>query len=282
MTYLIRIRKPNIILPQFRKLYLQGRRTVLPMLQGVLMILILAGCDNNQGRKNATPVSNELLDTIRVVADSAPIAPAILETAFSGGQMQAVNKKMISLVGINIGKLKLLSGKIIACDPLHIDEYGLPFTQAFPTGEFPVQLSIAALEGDERVAFGRITFSEAPVARWELAVQAGQKRLPVESEEIEGYAVDAGVVVFMDVETKKLLNKNGIENLNSELFAEMNKHNHNKWKYALYQFQDHNLAAFTTGLGDGRYATYIGFDTSGKPCRLVTDFQIFDWKGSNK
>jgi hypothetical protein len=46
----------------------------------------------------------------------------------------------------------------------------------------------------------------------------------------------------------------------------------------MYNFGKYNLAAFTTGLGDGKYATYIGYDAAGKPCRLLSDFKLFDWK----
>ena len=252
-------------------------RTLL-LLKVTIVSLVFVACQDDSPVRRRPPVSTEVLDTIKTLKGSTPIAPGLFETAFLQSTALAPNKKTISLTGINIGKLKIPGGKIIACDPLHMDEYGLPFTQVFPTGEFPVQLSIAALEGDERIAFGRIVFSDAPVVRWEMALQKDQKPRPVGGEEIEGYAVDAGVVIFLDEETKKSLNKSGIENLNSELFAEMNKHNHNKWKYAMHDFQNQNLAAFTTGLGDGRYATYIGFDITGKPCRLVTDFELFDWK----
>ncbi len=34
------------------------------------------------------------------------------------------------------------------------------------------------------------------------------------------------------------------------------------------------LATFTTGYGDGCYATYIGFDKEGHACQLLTDFEL--------
>ncbi|HEX8335065.1 MAG TPA: DUF4241 domain-containing protein, partial [Segetibacter sp.] len=176
--------------------------------------------------------------------------------------------------------LKVISGHIVACDPLHIDEYGKPFTQVFPTGEFPVQLSIAEVGGEETAAFARINFSDEPVVKWQLALHEGQKPLPVGDEEIHGYSVDAGVGIFMDQESIKALDTKRIWDLESkhELFKEMDKHYHGDWRYTMYNFGQHNLAAFSTGVGDGRYATYIGYDANGKPCRLVTDFGLFDWR----
>ncbi len=66
--------------------------------------------------------------------------------------------------------------------------------------------------------------------------------------------------------------------MDTELYKEMDKHYHKNWRYTMYNFGQHNLAAFTTGFGDGRYATYIGFDANGKPCRLLSDFGLFDWR----
>ncbi len=68
------------------------------------------------------------------------------------------------------------------------------------------------------------------------------------------------------------------EGIYHDILKEMGKHYHGDWKYTMFNLKGHGIAAFTTGLGDGRYATYIGFDAAGKPSRLVTDFGLFDWK----
>ena len=39
---------------------------------------------------------------------------------------------------------------------MNIDEYGIVFTQAFPTGEFPVEVAVATMPGAEEIAFARI------------------------------------------------------------------------------------------------------------------------------
>ncbi|MFD2786111.1 DUF4241 domain-containing protein [Hymenobacter rubripertinctus] len=45
----------------------------------------------------------------------------------------------------------------------------------------------------------------------------------------------------------------------------------------LYACQGDTIAAFTTGFGDGSYATYVGLDAHNQPCRLLTDFQVVAW-----
>ncbi|MBA3674221.1 MAG: DUF4241 domain-containing protein [Chitinophagaceae bacterium] len=244
----------------------------------ILIAFSLFACNTIAKKNAARKTSTEVLDTIKLVSASIVAKPVLFETAFIKGTTQKGNITPINLYGVTIGKLKIVSGHIIACDPLHIDEYGIPFTQVFPTGEFPVQFSIAQTGEGDLIAFARINFSEEPVVKWELALQEGQKPLPVGGEEIHGYGVDGGVGVFMDKEAIKALDLDALTNMDTELHKEMDKHYHNTWQYAMYNAGKHNAACFTTGLGDGRYASYIGYDATGKPCRLLSDFGLFDWK----
>ncbi len=40
---------------------------------------------------------------------------------------------------------------------------------------------------------------------------------------------------------------------------------------------EHNeVAAFSSGYGDGCYPSYFGLDEAGKPCALVTDFLVLE------
>jgi hypothetical protein len=180
---------------------------------------------------------------------------------------------------VEIGKLKVESGKLIACDPIVLKD-AHPFTQTFPVGEFPVQLSIAQFNGDERVAFSRIVFSGKPVVKWEFALQDGQKPLPIEGETTYGYGVDGGIGLFID--EKSSIAFSGLqkrdESIWDEVFIqEISKNERPTWQYLLYNFGGYNLATFSTGFGDGHYGTYIGFDEEGKPCRLLTDFNLVSW-----
>ena len=246
-------------------------------LKYIIITCTFFGCIN-RNRDDSARISHEVLDTIKRAPAKIIAAPALFETAFIKGTSQNVNGASFYLYGINIGNINIESGHIIACDPLHIDEYGKPFNQLFPIGLFPVQLAIAKYESQELIAFVRIHFSDEPVQKWELALLDGQKPLPLYNTEIHGYSVDAGAGIFIDKEAEKALGKSNSRILDSALFKEMDKHYHHTWRYDVYEFDKHNLASFTTGLGDGRYASYIGFDANGKPCRLLTDFKLFKWK----
>ncbi|MDB5231504.1 MAG: hypothetical protein JWN76_2309 [Chitinophagaceae bacterium] len=245
----------------------------------ILIAFICFSC-NISMHKKFPKISTEALDTIKSVPGKIIAQPVLLETAFIKGTTQKIDGKTLNLYGITIGKIKIVSGHIIACDPGHIDEYGIPFTQVFPTGEFPVQLSIAKFGDGETIAFARINFSDEPVEKWEFALQKGQPPIPVGGKKIHGYSVDLGVGIFADEEACKALDKSHLTQLDAGLYKEMDKHYHNDGRYTMYTFGAHNLAAFSSGAGDGDgvYATYIGFDAKDRPCRLVTDFNLFDWK----
>jgi hypothetical protein len=242
----------------------------------LVIVLAFISCKDIADLNHTPPIANERLDTVKPAAPGSNAVPLLLENAFLAGTTQKVGSSIFYLYGVNIGKLKVSSGRIVACDPMHMDEYGIPFTRQFPTGEFPVQLSIAKLQGQEVIAFARIKFSDEAVAKWEYALLEGQTPTPVDGKKKYGYSVDAGIGMFIDAEASKALDFKTVSDLDGAVYKEMDKHYHDAWKYAIYDFGKYNLAAFSSGEGDGRYSTYIGFDANGKPCRLVTDFGIFE------
>jgi hypothetical protein len=146
--------------------------------------------------------------------------------------------------------INIESGKIIACDPIVMGA-ARPFSQKFPVGIFPVQLSIAAFNGDERVTLS-----------------------------FYGYGVDAGIGMFIDADANiafSSLRKTDQDLWDRVFRKEINNHNHHTWQNVVYNFQMHSLACFSTGLGDGHHGSYVGYDSKGEVCRLLTDFGIISW-----
>ncbi len=187
----------------------------------IFIAFIFCACNIGSTRNDAATISKEVLDTIQSVPVSTGATPVIFENAFVKGATQRVKEATIGFTGITIGKIKIPSGHIIACDPMHIDEYGKPFTQVFPTGEFPVQLSILELEGEQSIAFARINFSDDPVTRWEFALLEGQPSIPVGGRKKHGYSVDAGVGVFIDEAANKALDQEAVTQMDRGIYKEM-------------------------------------------------------------
>lgn len=62
------------------------------------------------------------------------------------------------------------------------------------------------------------------------------------------------------------------------LITEMEKTYVNTWSWVNLEMDPEtnaNLIAFSSGLGDGCYASYFGFDEKHNPMILVTDFGVF-------
>jgi len=242
-----------------------------------LIVCSITACKDIDKFGGGPPVSTKPIDTILSKPAQLIALPHIFETAFIKGTTLRKGKDTVYLYGVNIGKLKVPSGIIIACDPMHIDEYGIPFTQVFPTGEFPVQLSVAKIKSEERIAFARINFSDEPVVKWIFALRKGDKERAIGGEDRPGYSVDAGVGIFIDSAANKLLKRDDVTNIDNGIYLELEKNYRPEWRYGMFIFDKHNLATFSSGFGDGYYSSYIGLDAKGIPCRLVTDFNVLNW-----
>lgn len=217
-------------------------------------------------------------DTTKIRNSDNLVKPYIFESAFFEKTKINIDTFLLEFHSVDIGKIKIETGKIIACDPAFIIS-SEPFSDSFPIGFFPVQLAIAKVDSSEVVSFSRIYFSDSPVVNWEFAILKGQKRLPIFGEDSYVYPVDGGSGCFIDEKIKSELSKK--TETNDTLLELLNKAmNKNHYKYGqsgILNFGDFNIAAFSSGVGDGRYSTYIGYDKNGKPCRLLTDFGIVNW-----
>jgi hypothetical protein len=178
-----------------------------------------------------------------------------------------------------IGTLDLPTGKIIACDPFASPESS-PFSITFPKGNFPVELPLAKSGDDERVAFARIKFSEETPVYWSMAVSEGEDISTLEEDEIFGYGVDSGTGGFLDSSFAKEYSTYLCPGGNfDKLSADMDKTHKHTRSWIIWGDDKKKVALFSSGWGDGLYASYIGYDSNNKICRLVTDFGMIDWLG---
>ena len=222
-----------------------------------------------------------------------PSAPAWLDRWITGE---------LPLEELAAGRIALPSGRVIACDPLvSLETSGRPFTRAVPEGRYPVTLGL--LEGD--VALASVRFGRAKVARWELALSAGER-----DEGRPGYGVDSGKGCFADADAaegyaaqRRALGQRVAQQLLDEgvdpkgpswheayaariaeegpdlLAAAAMSAAIQKKRFASIVLGGEgggSLVAFTTGVGDGVYASYWGLDAKGRPMMLVTDFGLLD------
>jgi hypothetical protein len=136
-----------------------------PFMRRLLIGLLFISCNNFSKTNNA---SAQTIYSSVSKSYSVTAKPEIFETAFFEGTQVNVDSFHLSFYSVDIGKINIESGKIIASDPIVMRDMK-PFIQNFPTGQFPVHLAIAKINDDERVAFSRIMFSDKPVVKWEFA-----------------------------------------------------------------------------------------------------------------
>lgn len=180
----------------------------------------------------------------------------------------------------NLGELHLPTGKIVASDPfVFFDEK--PFVIKVESGSYDVILSIARINHEvERVAFAMLKFNENRTIRWELALRENDDVLKLSEGKFFGYGVDAGTGCFMDVTTQETLNEllSDEEYKFSDLLQwETRKNYIPAWDWINYDFEglpNNNLITFSSGWGDGSYASYFGFDENNQVVCLVTDFEV--------
>lgn len=181
------------------------------------------------------------------------------------------------------GFLHLASGRIVACDPL-ITNDKLPFKTQFPKGDFPIY--IHKERESNCIAYVELVFSKKPIDYWQLATCLDQHIEDLREGEIFGYPVESGMGCLMDTETQESLNEleqklfrrkgDDFMGIYEEFFHEyFFDENGAIDQYAVLKpngEQKHNIVAFEAGYGEGFYASYIGFDKSRAPVKLITEF----------
>ncbi|WP_236207279.1 DUF4241 domain-containing protein [Pseudomonas tohonis] len=206
---------------------------------------------------------------------AAPKGHPLFDAAFTEGYQVRVEDLDYRFYARTIGELELPTGQLVACDPL-VSCDG-PFTQPVPKGRFPLQLAIARIGDDERVAFARIVFAPGPATRWEMALVNGQDPNTLGPDEFFGYGVDSGTGGFMDAAALRSYearrDQEG-EAFDERLFAELDKTYQHTRSWYLLPTDAGNVAFFSSGYGDGAYPSYFGYDANGRLVAVVTDFLL--------
>jgi hypothetical protein len=182
-----------------------------------------------------------------------------------------------------IGELTVPTGQVIACDPSRLtpsyDEV-IAFERTVPPGRYPVGVSRVVFPlGGERNALATLWLGSTPPVRLELATRPGQDVATLEPGEIFGHGVDTGTSCFIDHQTAREIverNKDWDYKVRDGGYREFRAvKEHGEWKNAVVDpATGANMLVFGSGYGDGRYASYWGFDADGQVVCLITDFGL--------
>jgi hypothetical protein len=180
-----------------------------------------------------------------------------------------------------IAELVLTSGEVVVSDGIILlDATGL--SRRVAPGRYPVVLSIARFPNtDQRVVCAKLELAPARAVRWEMATSANQDLASLKDDELFGYPVDSGTGCFMDADAARILDASRArweEYFEAIMDAIERKVNYvDTWDWhdvTIDAATGANVVIFSSGFGDGYYASYWGFDAEDKVVALVTDFAI--------
>jgi len=177
--------------------------------------------------------------------------------------------------------LKIVSGRVVACDPLTSTLEA--FEYEVKPGTYPVYAWHSEQKGT--IAGAELRFSDNKPVRWELAVRPGQDKSTLKEDELFGYPVDAGIGSFADEDAVRALEaldgrlqeELGDEyiSLYDDLVADVLEEHDGVWGNLTSDEESGlNVIMFASGFGDGFYASYWGIDENDEVVSLLTDFQV--------
>lgn len=188
---------------------------------------------------------------------------------FRGAAAATIEMDRVTIERRSLGFVDIPDGRVYACDPL-VPMDSAPLTQTLSPGEYEVVLFIAV--GNSRgtpterrecnAAAALICSAETP-DHWTLASR--ENGLPDEA----AYGVDSGTGAFMGVRAMDLL-LNADETIAQPIITALAV-----TPGAIVTIDaTTTIAAFTSGIGDGIYDTWLGFDAQNQLVQILTDFSV--------
>ncbi len=193
-----------------------------------------------------------------------------------------------------LGELILTSGTIVPCDPLMCPDTRYHLTKTLRPGRYPIIASLAKFSpsGDARFAAVMLKVSDAPTIRWEIA-EINEPDQTSNRNARFTYGVDAGTGCFVDQDAAEVIsnlvslevkypNKDDFELFCDRVIGEMDRNAFGKYRVAgwadlkVSDNTEANIICFSSGFGDGGYASFWGYDYLGNLTSLATDFALFD------
>lgn len=194
---------------------------------------------------------------------------------------------------LKLGNLNITSGKIIVSDPL----YSLPyagtdkFEKTVKKGSFPVVVAVFEDKKNGPIYMAsKLSFSKAQPVKFQLALKANEDYTKLNEDEIYGYPVQTGLASFCDAKAqidyqvfcnevkKKYRNPNIYETYFARAFEENGKNNP-KWQSPQGDWLNfnipnskYNIVMMNSGVENGVYPSYWGYDEYGEICCLITPF----------
>jgi len=211
---------------------------------------------------------------------------------FQDGETVAALGYDIVIERRNLGRLHMPTGELVACDPLNAIETE-PFDTVLEPGGYQAVLFAAQLRDETLAAYAMLKVGDDPPIRWESASVGGADN-PMDPYETGGYPVDSSLGCFMDAATAKALMDyshtvmEDDDEFRRALRGRVRRRLERGYGWAnvnlkhdakVPQADEHlNVIAFDAGYGPGLYSTYLGWSDADELTRIVTDFEVLDFR----
>nr|WP_312575935.1 DUF4241 domain-containing protein [Sedimentibacter sp.] len=180
---------------------------------------------------------------------------------------------------IEAGKLKLVTGKIIATDPILMYDDQC-YSKHVAPGTYSVYIYNGKIEKRKtQTVLAELRFNDGIPVRWEMALLEGENSNGFASDEFMGYEVENGLGCFMDehvMDILDVLNEEELEKYENNIKNTIRKGDCVWADIMIDKKTKSNIIVFTSGWNSGVFPTYYGFDKNNKLIKLVTDFMVIE------
>jgi hypothetical protein len=203
-----------------------------------------------------------------------PLGPDGLARAYENLGRVTIGGRSATLSLSRAEDLVLPTGRVGAGDGFFMDAE--PFTVTLPPGHHPVLLLNAGDASGQSVAAAMVRTQGGNPVRWEGAHVAGDP-----SADPFAYGVDSGTGSFISPEAVarlKQLTADQASAVTDALLAEYKSDPATAQTAAVTidPSTGANVVTFTSGYGDGGYASWFGFDADANAVALLTSFDLVD------
>jgi len=180
---------------------------------------------------------------------------------------------------IEAGKLKLISGKVIATDPiLMYDDQS--YSKSVAPGTYTVNIYNGKTEKRKmQTVLAELKFNDNIPVKWEIALFKGENASSFAKDEFMGYEVENGLGCFMDERVMDILDvmdEEELENYEKNIREKIRQSETASADILIDEKTGSNIIVFASGWNTGIFPTYYGFDKQNKLARIVTDFMVIE------
>lgn len=180
---------------------------------------------------------------------------------------------------IEVGKLKLVTGKVIATDPiLMYDDQS--YSKRVAPGTYTVYIYNGKVENRKnQTVLAEIKFNDKIPVAWEMALFEGENAKGFANDEFMGYEVENGLGCFMDenaMEILDVMDEDELDKYEKIIRAKVMESQLSTADILIDKKTGSNIIVFASGWNKGVFPTYYGLDKNGKVARLVTDFMVIE------